>query len=99
MTDTDVVEKIWVFVIRDSRFSKLGLRGGIREICRAATGSVPGDDVVTRIVRSFWLAWDESYAKPNEARIGGGSRYYAREGELSPWQENAIRALEDSRDV
>jgi hypothetical protein len=99
MSDTELVQRLWVFVIRDPRFNKLGLRGGVRELYRAATGSLPDDDLVKRVVRAFWLAWDEYHAKPSGASIGGGTPYYPLEGELSPWQENAIRALEEGRDA
>src|SRR5262249_49940560 len=99
MSDDELVQRLWVFVVRDPRFSKLGLHGGARELYRAATGSLPEGDLVKRIVQAFWFAWDEYHAKPRGVSIGGGSPYYPLEGELSTWQENAIRALEDGRDA
>jgi hypothetical protein len=99
MTDRDLIQRVWAFVVSDPRFTSLGLRGGVREIWRELTGLVPDNDIVERIVRAFWLAWDEHFAKPCGGTIGRGSPFYQREGELSPWQENAIRALEDCQDV
>jgi hypothetical protein len=99
MSDADLLQQLQLFVVHDPRFCKLGLRGGVRQLYQEATGSLPSDDLVKRIIRAFWLAWDEYYAKPVIASVGGGTPYYPREGELSPWQENAIRALEDGGEV
>src|SRR4051794_16753156 len=99
MTECEMFQRLWDFVVRDPRFNTVGVRGGARELLIEANGTVPDEEELTRIVAAFWLARDEGWAKPRRATIGGGSPFYQRKGELSPGQENAIRDLEDRRDV
>jgi hypothetical protein len=95
MTDTEFIPRIWEFVVHDARFAQIGLRGAVKEVYLTMSGSIPSLETTNRIVRAFWAAWDEYHAQPSRVPIGGGSPNYVRAGELSPWQENAIRAMED----
>ena len=99
MSDEVMVQKLWGFVFCDRRFNILGLCGGVRELYRVATGILPDDSYVKRVVRAFWLARGEHHAAPRGTSFGSRPKRRPLEGEPSPWQENAIRALEDGRDV
>ena|GEM_PF-3754017 len=79
-----------------------GLNVVIRRLYAERFGVEPNEQEFGEIIVAFEAAWVERYTprRPvtddcSPGPIGAGSPYYVREGELSPWQENAIRILED----
>jgi len=83
------------FVLHDQRFKLLGLRRGAMVAFIEVYGREPNKEEIHQVVRDFWEFWHDKFDNPRSlAPAGSGSPYYTLE-ELSPWQENAIRALEE----
>jgi hypothetical protein len=97
MSLVPVVRRIIEFVLHDDQFKQLGLRGGAAVAFREIYVREPTKQEVDQAVRDFWQAWHERFDNPRSPPSGAGSPYYTLE-ELSPWQENAIRALEERED-
>jgi len=92
-----VVERLHSLVLRDQRYPKLGIRGLIRVAFDEVAQRVPTADEISEVVRDFWEFWHEKYDRPQHQReVWASSRQRTREDQdLSPRQENAIRAWED----
>ena len=98
MSLSTVVNRIIDFVLHDKQLKRLGLRGGVVVAFRENYGREPSKQEVDQVVRDFWQAWHERFDNPRSLPpVGMGSPYYTLE-EMSPWQENAIRALEERED-
>ena len=77
------------------QFKQLGVRGGAEKVFRTIRGREPDKVELDQVATEFWQVWHEKFDKPRSPPpTGAGSPYYTLE-ELSPWQENAIRALEE----
>jgi hypothetical protein len=61
-------------------------------------GSVPTADEISEVVRDFWEFWHDQHDRPQPRHeVWASFRHRTREDhELSPTQENAIRAWEDA---
>jgi hypothetical protein len=95
MTFSKVAQQLVDFVFRDQRFKQLGVRGGAAVAFREISGREPLKEEDDQVVRDFWQVWHEKFDNSRFLPpVGGGSPHYILE-ELSPWQENAIRALEE----
>jgi hypothetical protein len=90
-----VVERLHSLVLRDQRYPKLGIRGLVRVAFDEVAGRVPTTDEINEVVGDFWEFWHEQHDKPQSRQeMWASSRHRTRE-DLSPRQENAIRAMED----
>jgi hypothetical protein len=100
MTVFEIAERVVDFVVRDPRFRQLSLRGSIATVFREAEGVEPTPAQTAEVSRMFWMELDRRNPNIHEphAPVGGGSPTYILE-DLSPWQENAIRALEERSDA
>ena len=95
MTFPKVAQRLVDFVLHDRQFEQLGVRGGAVVAFREVCGREPIKEEIDRVVEDFWQFWHERFDSPRPLPpLGAGSPHYTLE-ELSPWQENAIRALEE----
>ena len=97
MTVPAIAIQLVDFVMRDPRYAHLGLRGSIVVVFREYERADPSPELVVEIARHFWIELDRrnpDLRNPGLPPVGMGSRHYVLE-DLSPWQENAIRALEE----
>lgn len=95
ITFAKVGQRLVDFVLKDERFKHLGVSGSAVVAFREFLGREPVKQEVDQLVRDFWEFWHERFGQQRLPPVGAGSPYYVRE-ELSPDQENAIRALEDA---
>src|SRR5882762_3713764 len=96
----ELASKVVDLVLSNSRCPCPSLRETIVEVYRQCEGADPTSELAKEISHLFWYELDRrnpdirsQYLPP----VGRGSPYYVR-GELSPWQENAIRDLEERQD-
>jgi hypothetical protein len=92
MTLREIAAAVLDIVVHGRRYPRLGLRRCIIEVYRHAEGTEPTPQQTAEIVRVFWSEFDDR--NPNISCLGGGSPYYVLE-DVSPSQENAIRAWEE----
>src|SRR5689334_17814863 len=99
MTTAEIAASAVEFVLNDRRYRQLRLRGSIVEVFRRAKGIAPTSEQIMEVLRLFWIEFDRHCPDIRQTPpVGGGSPYYVME-DLSPWQENAIRALEEEGDA
>jgi hypothetical protein len=95
MTFPSVARRLVDLVFRGQQFGRLGLRGTAEVVFREVCGRGPTRGEIDQVVRDFWQLWHDTYDTPRPPPpSGGGSPHYELE-DLSPAQENAIRALEE----
>jgi hypothetical protein len=91
-----VVDRLHDLVLRDRRYTKLGVGGLARVAFQEVSGRVPTADGIREVIQDFWEYWHEKYDKPTTPHLMWASSGHRVREELSPSQENAIRAWEDS---
>ncbi len=94
-----VAPRLVDFVLHDRRFHRIGLRTGANLAFRELYGRDARKAEIDMVVKEFWQIWHDRFDRPRSPPpIGGGSPYSLAQ-EMSPWQENAIRALEDGPEM
>ena len=87
------MQRVRIAFMDDQRCLCMSLYGIARLVCWDVFKSEATKEEVDEIVQAFWRAWHRHADMPRRP-IGTGAPYYTLE-EMSPWQENAIRILED----
>ena len=100
MTIPELAPLVFEFVMRDPRYLRLGLKRSAAVVFHQSEQLQPLPEQLAELVRCFWEVFDlnnPDLRGPWMPPGGGGSLYYVKD-EMSPWQENAIRALEERDD-
>jgi hypothetical protein len=96
VTFPKVAQRLVDFVFHGQQFNELGVRGGADMVFREVCGREPLKEELDQVVRDFWQVWHEGFDNPRSPPPAGAGSPHCTLEEVSPWQENATRALEES---